>query len=260
MARSNPAALMARASQNELANAYGHHPLLRYRVRKITPRSDTTKEVVETLDGGVARLIAVRNEPLTPEQKQAEVERLHTLAADPSLQGHRRRREQRDADRLSEIMRLLPAAFVYHYVGAQQTPNGAEIRMTFEPDPKFSPPNLEARVLTGIRGEVWIDPLQMRVTRIDGTLFRHVDFGWGLLGVLDPGGTISIAQSKTQAAGWQMCRLVLNLQGRAVMVKALRVRVDETAWDYDRSPGDWHYRDAIRWLLRHDFSRPTENR
>jgi len=254
LARTDPAALMQKASQNELVNSYGKHPLLRYRLRKITAKTDTTKEIVETLDGGVARLLAEQNHPLTPEQEQAELQRLHTLASDPARQAHRRRHENRDAAQLTEIMRLLPAAFIYRYAGAQQTPGGTAIRLTFEPNPKFSPPDLVARILTGIRGEVWIDPSQLRVVQITGNLFRHVNYGWGLLGVLDPGGRISITQAKTPAGGWQMSHLVLSFQGKALLLKTLQVNVDETAWSYHRVPADWHYQDAVRWLMYRDFS------
>lgn len=258
LARTDPAALMQKASHNELVKSYGHHRLLRYRVRKITGKSDTTKEIVETLDGGVARLIAVHNDPLTPEQEQAEEARLHAVDADPSIEDHRRRREMRDAARIGEIMRLLPTAFIYRYAGEQRIGSGTAIRLTFGPNPKFSPPNLEARILTGIRGEVWIDPLQLRVARITGRLFRRVDFGWGLLGVLDPGGTILIAQSNTEAAGWQMSHLALNLQGKAMIVKTVQLHVDETAWDYHNVPSEWHYRDAVQWLLTRKFSSVTD--
>jgi hypothetical protein len=258
LARSNPAALMQRASLNEMANSYAHRRLLRYRVRKVTAKSDTTKEIVETLDGGVARLIAERNAPLTVEQQQAEMARLRAVAADPEIQAHRRRHEMRDASHLSEIMRLLPTAFSYTYAGKQQTAEGTFIRLSFVPDPKFSPPDLMARVLTGIRGEAWIDPAQMRVVRITGRLFRHVNYGWGLLGVLDPGGTLSIVQTDTQAAGWQMSHLVLDLQGKAVLVKTLDLHVDETAWDHGTVPSDWHYRDAVEWLLQQNFSSVRE--
>lgn len=253
LARTDPAALMQKASQNELANSYGKHPLLRYRLRKITAKSDTTKEIVETLDGGVARLIAEQNHPLTPEQEQAELQRLHTLASDPARQAHRRHHENRDAAQLSEIMRLLPAAFIYRYAGAQQTPGGTAIRLTFEPNPRFSPPDLEARILTGIRGEVWIDPAQLRVVQITGNLFRPVNYGWGLLGALDPGGRLSITQAKTPA-GWQMSHLILSFQGKALLLKTLQVNVDETAWNYHPVPPGWHYQDAVRWLMHHDFS------
>ncbi|HET9086057.1 MAG TPA: hypothetical protein VFN53_00885 [Acidobacteriaceae bacterium] len=253
LARVDPAALMQQASYNELANSYGKHPLLRYRLRKVTAKTDTTKEIVETLDGGVARLIAEQNHPLTPEQERVEFDRLHALGGDPAIQAHRKRREARDAAQLAEMMRLLPVAFLYRYAGAQSTPWGPAIRLIFEPNPKFSPPDLESRILTGIRGEVWIDPSDKRVAQISGELFRHVDYGWGLLGVLDPGGHIAIVQRKTSVAGWQMSHLTLDLQGRAVLLKKVQVHVDETAWKYHLVPAGWHYWDAVQWLLQQTF-------
>ena len=83
LAQSNPTELMRRASQNELANSYGHRPPMRYQLRKINAKSDTTKEIVETVDGGVARLIAIGGQPLSPGQEQQEAERLRALDANP---------------------------------------------------------------------------------------------------------------------------------------------------------------------------------
>ncbi|MHB8301791.1 MAG: hypothetical protein ACYDC6_02970 [Acidobacteriaceae bacterium] len=253
LAASDPAALMEIASRNELANAYGHHSPLRYRVRKIGAKTDTTKEIVETRDGGVARLIAIRGHALNPVQQNAEIERLHALAIDPAIEAHRRRHEERDAVRAGKIIRLLPHAFLYAYAGPAQSASSVAIRLTFTPNPKFSPPDLEARVLTGVRGEVWIDPVQRRIIRVRGKLFRAVDFGWGLLGVLDPGGSIEIEQSDIPAVGWQLSQLTLNLRGTAVLIKHLRLSVTETVSDYHRVPSDWQYRDAVRWLLAQQF-------
>ena len=146
-------------------------------------------------------------------------------------------------------MRLLPEAFVNHFEGSVEAPNGTAIRMTFEPNPHFSPPTLESRILTGIRGEIWIDPTDLRVVRIEGHLFREVDYGWGILGTLYPGGTIRIEQVKTPECGWQLSHLVLNMTGKELMLKSLRVVVDETANDYHPVPPEWKYTDAINWLL-----------
>ena len=40
------------------------HPM-RYRLRKSSPRLTTTKEIFETRDGAVARLIAINDQPLS---------------------------------------------------------------------------------------------------------------------------------------------------------------------------------------------------
>ncbi|MGH9617690.1 MAG: hypothetical protein ACRD28_13200, partial [Acidobacteriaceae bacterium] len=135
------------------------------------------------------------------------------------------------------------------FSGSVQTPTGVAIRLTFVPNPRFSPPTMEARVLTGIRGEIWIDPTDLRVVRIEGHLFRRVDYGWGILGILYPGGTIAIEQAYTPECGWQLSHLKLNMTGKALMLKPLRILVDETASDYHKVPPGWKYTDAIEWLL-----------
>lgn len=249
LAHSNPAELMRRASQNELANSYGRRAPVRYRVRKITAKSDTTKQIVETSNGGVARLLAIGGHPLSASQTQQEIERLHKLDADPSIEAHRRNSELRDAGRVKKFMRLLPDAFLYQSAGSVETANGPMIRLKFVPNPKFSPPDFESRVVTGIRGEVWISPEDLRVVRIQGRIFKTVDFGWGILGSLYPGATMQIEQSKTNCCGWQLAHLGLHLDGKELIFKSLHIAVEETASDYQSVPRNWNYKDAVRWLL-----------
>lgn len=250
LAESNPTELMRRVSQNELANSYGHRPPMRYWVRKITAHLDMTKEIVETREGGVARLIAVGGNPLSAVPNQKEIERLRAIAADPAIEAHRRDRERRDAQRVQKYMRLLPAAFVYHFEGMRDLPNGAAIRLTFIPNPTFTPPDFESRTLTGIRGEIWIDPTDLRVVRLDSHIFRTVDFGWGILGSLYPGGTMRIEQMKTRECGWQLIHLSLHLNGRELLFKSLHIVVGETAGNYRLIPATWNYKDAVQWLLQ----------
>ena len=250
LAESNPTKLMRRVSQNELANSYGHRPPMRYWVRKITAHMDMTKEIVETREGGVARLIAVRGNPPSVGQNQKEIERLRAIAANPAIEAHRRDNERRDAKRVQKYMRLLPSAFVYRFAGMRDLPNGAAIQLTFTPNPAFTPPDFASRILTGIQGEIWIDPTDLRVIRMDGHIFRTVDFGWGILGSLYPGATMRIEQTKTRECGWQMTRLSLHLNGRELLFKSLHIVVDETADDYRLTPPTWNYKDAVQWLLQ----------
>ncbi len=249
LAKSDPHALVKAAIDNEIKNSYGRRPPMRYLLNKKTRNTDTTKEIVETGQGGVAHLVAIQNQPLNATQTQTELQRLQELASDPATQQHRHRSEERDTARIIAVMRLLPDAFINHFEGSAQAANGTAIRIGFETNPHFSPPTLESRILTGIRGEIWIDPADLRVVRVEGHLFRQVDYGWGILGTLYPGGTITIEQVKTPECGWQLSRLTLNMTGKELMLKSLRVVVDETVTDYHRVPAEWKYTDAITWLL-----------
>lgn len=248
LAQSDPAALVREAVQNALKESYGHGQPVRYLLREKTRNLDTTKEIVETMDGDVARLVAIHGHPLSASQEQTELQRLHTLASDPALEEHRRRREQKDTARIREILRLFPEAFLYRAVEPVNTSNG-QIELTFTPNPRFSPPNLESRILIGFQGRVWIDSRDLRMVRIEGKVFRNVDFGWGILATLYPGGTVSIEQANIPGCGWQLVHLRLNLTGRELVFKALHIHLEESATDYQSVPSEWKYTDAIQWLL-----------
>ena len=119
------AALVRRAIQNREDAAKTHRPL-RYLLRKTDDHRDTTKDIIETGQGDVARLIAINNQPLTAEANQAELDRLNTLANHPEIQEHRHQREQKDADRVDRLMRLLPDAFLYRDQGISPCPAARE--------------------------------------------------------------------------------------------------------------------------------------
>lgn len=249
LAQKDPAALVRKASHDELERSYGHRAPMRYRLRKITDKSDTTKIIIETKDGAVARLIAIEGHPLSAAGARNEAARLHQVESDPAVEVHRRKSEKRDAGRVEEIMRSLPSAFLYHYAGAVDTPYGKAVRLMFIPNPRFSPPDLMSRVMTGIRGDIWIHPGDLRVIRMDGHIFKAVDYGWGLLGSLDPGGGMLLEQKKTDDCGWQLSRLSVRVRGKAFLFKKLQISIEETAADYRLVPVNWTYKDAVTWLL-----------
>jgi hypothetical protein len=250
------AALVRRAIQNREDAAKTHRPL-RYLLRKTDDHRDTTKDIIETDQGDVARLIAINNQPLTPEANQAELDRLRTLANHPEIQEHRHQREQKDAARVNRLMRLLPDAFLYRDQGTTPCPSGAAPgrtgeatchHLSFSPNPSFEPPDVEANIFRGLAGELWIDQAQERLTRLDAHVIANVDFGWGILGKLDKGGTIQREQSDLGNHDWDLTTLKLNLKGKALMLKSLDIQLTEQASHFSQVPPGVDYRKAIELL------------
>ena len=101
-------------------------------------------------------------------------------------------------------------------------------------------------------GEVWIDQAQERLTRLDSHLISNVDFGWGILGKLDEGGTIQIEQADIGGRNWQVTLLKLNLRGKALMVKSLNIQITEQASHFSPVPAGIDYRQAIQLLQKSD--------
>lgn len=242
----DPAALVRRASQNELAPSQSAYPV-RYKLRKADDKNITTKEIVETKDGDVAKLIAIGDKPLSADQAKDETDRLEKLLNDPSIQEHRRKREKEDSDRANKMIRLLPDAFLYTYVGMVDGPNGPCYRLTFKPNPNFDPPDREAQVYHGMAGEMWIDKNQERLVKLDAHLIDDVDFGWGILGRLYKGGTLLVEQADVGGHHWETTHMKLNLTGKALLFKALHFVTTEDASDF-QPISLMGYRDAIKLL------------
>jgi hypothetical protein len=249
----DPVAIVRRASQNELHSSNGNHPY-RYKLHKIDDAKITTKEIIETKDGDVARLIAIDDKPLDTDARQAELDRLNNLAAHPELQEHRHKKEQEDSDRANKMIRLLPDAFVYKYEGMVNGPNGPCYRLSFQPNPNFDPPDREAQVYHGMAGELWVDKAQERMVKLDAHLIADVDFGWGILGRLYKGGSILVEQADVGEHHWETTHMKLSLTGKALLFKSLSFQTTEDASDFQPVPPETGYQNAIKMLLSNNES------
>ena len=243
----DPTALVVRAIQHRMDTDRNNRPL-RYLLRKTDERHDTTKDIIETREGDVARLTAINGKPLSAQANQAELDRLKFLSDHPAIQERRHQHEQKDADRVDRLMRLLPNAFLYRFEDMAPCGGGQCYRLSFSPNPRFTPPDEEAAIFRGMAGEVWIDQAQERLTRLDAHLIADVDFGWGIIGKLDKGGTILLEQADIGGHQWKLTGLKLNMKGKAVMVKSLNFEITEEASHFSPVPPELNYRKAIQLL------------
>jgi len=240
-------ALVGRALANELRAAQDTSHPMRYLLHKVSPRLTTTKQIVETKDGEVARLMAAFDKPLSAAAQQQEAARLDALARNPGMQRHRKQSEDADTARALKVLRALPYAFVYQYAGPAASPSGTIEKYTFKPNPRFSPPDLETESLTEMSGEIWIDAEKERVTHLEGHLDQDVDFGWGILGRLNKGGWIAIDQANVGGDQWRTVHFQMALSGRVVFkTRVFSTTEDET--EFVPVPQGMGYQQAIQML------------
>jgi hypothetical protein len=240
------------AAANELIALHHKDSYLRYRMHSITEKGDQVRDTIESKDGTVARLILRNGRPLTEEEDHAERERLNDMLASPSnFFKHVKsgESEKKIADRLVPLM---PDAMLYSYTpGQPQTGNndGArEVVLDYKPNPKFSPPNTEAEALTGLEGRIWIDVKTHHLVRMEGSIFRPVNFGWGVLAHLYPGGKLVLDQTDTGGGRWIFTRFSMRLSARALMVKTVNVNSTVVAGGF-QTLSPISYQDAIHMLL-----------
>ena len=240
-------ALVARALGTELRVARDPSHPMRYMLHRSTPRLTSTKDIIETKDGDVARLLSVNDTPLAPADEQQELARLGTLAANPSLQKHRKDNEEGDAGIVLKLLRMLPNAFLYQYAGTVNGPFGPVHRFTFRPNTRFDPPDIETQALTAMSGELRVDAAQERVIRLEGHLQQDTDYGWGILGKLDKGGWIVIEQANVGQGQWRIARFQMKMNLR-ILFKTKNIDTAEEMTEYTPVPSGLGYQDAIRML------------
>jgi hypothetical protein len=242
--------LLKRVLAIELTSIQNTQHPMRYRLRKSSPRLSTTKEIFETNDGAVARLVAINDQPLSATDEQKEQDRLTGLLTDPSRQRHRKQAEAEDTGRVLKVMQALPNAFTYQYAGEAEGPTGKVEKFTFRPNPSFDPPDLETEALTAMTGEIWVDAAEGRVAKLEGHLQQDVDFGWGILGRLNKGGSIVVEQADVGNHQWRIVHFQMVMRGRLVFkTRSFDTVEDET--QFVPVPAGLGYAQAIQ-MLRSD--------
>jgi hypothetical protein len=241
--------IVREASWNEL-HAKSPGRSFRYLQHKVDTKGSVVKEIVETKDGDVARLIEKDGKPLPPEDRQAEDDRLNQLLEHPEVQEHRHKKEQEDSSRGDEMVRMLPDAFLFTYEGMVQAPSGPSYRLSFKPNPAFTPPDREGEVYHGMVGELWVDQAQLRLAKIDAHLISDVNFGWGVLGRLYKGGSILVENSDVGLHHWETVHMKLQLQGKLLMMKSVDYSTTEDFSDFQVQPQELGYQEAIRLLRK----------
>ena len=241
----------AKASQDDSV----HHMFLS---RKETGHGSQTKLYCETKDAMAGLAVAYDDKPLTRDQQLAEEARLDQLIKDPEELKKKRQREKEDAERVGRIVRAMPDAFLFDYDGTQAggagvgKAGGELVRLKFRPNPKYDPPSRTEQVLQGMQGYLLIDAGKNRIAKIDGTLFKDVGFGWGILGHLDRGGHFLVEQGDVGDGWWDIRKMSLAFTGRILFFKRIDLKSTEVLSDFRPVPHDLSFGQGVELLKKQE--------
>jgi len=105
-------------------------------------------------------------------------------------------------------------------------------------------------VLAGMQGYLLIDTQVRRIARIDGTLFREVTFGWGIIGHLNKGGHFLVQQADLGLGdgAWGITEISLNVTGKILLFKSLSMTSDEVLSDFQKMPENLTFTKGVEML------------
>lgn len=230
---------------NELSD-HQHHGYFEYLDVKRAGQETILKAEVETSTGRIHRTLSENGKPLTAEQQEEELRRLEALLHDSNQQQKLLRDYQGDEDRIARIVSLMPEGFLYQFDGVE----GDDIRLTYRPNPDFKPPTYEARVFHGMAGTVWINAREKRLSRLRGELVSNVDFGYGLLGRLDKGGSFEMERIEVVPGSWKTMVLDVHITGHVILLKSIGKDQTERRSDFHQVPPNLTLRKAETMLAQ----------
>jgi hypothetical protein len=210
--------------RNEIDAQIHDRSLWSYRELKRDDGKQKLFAVCQTNDGEIDRLLAVNGQELSPEQRQAEDQRIQKMIDQPGQMRRKQKEQHEDAIQEQKLMRMFPDAFHFQYEGTQ----GSLIKLKFTPNPNFHPSGHAAKVFHDMEGILLVDNRQKRLAEISGQLTSEVRFFGGLLGHLDKGGTFLVRQQDMGSGHWELTSMDIEMNGKALFFKTIAVREKET--------------------------------
>ena len=252
------AALVRAAIENEIKASKDDAAHFMFRSTKSSPKGSITRVYIEAKEATAGLTVAYDGKPLTPEQRQAEELRIDRFIKNPDDLRKKHKQEQDNRERTLRVLRAIPDAFLFDYAGEQPASPGVGkpgemlTVLKFHPNPNYQPPTRVEQVLPGMEGTILLDPEQKRLASIDGTLFKDVSFGWGILGHLDKGGHFLVQQQAIRDSYWYLSRMELRFTGKIMMVKNLSIDTTELFTHVKLMPSGITFAEAIAMLKKEE--------
>jgi hypothetical protein len=198
--------------------------------------------VAETRDGSLRRVVEINGQPVPePEQRRKMDNYMH----DSWARSKQRKSEQHDDQQATELLNLLPRAFVW----TREKTEGSLTILHFKPDPQFRPPDLEAKVFAAMEGDMAVDTGQHRIASLRGKLIQDVKIAGGFLGRLYAGGTFDVERRETGKGIWQITETHVHIQGHVLIFKNISEEEDDIKTDFKQLPDDVTMQKAEAELL-----------
>lgn len=235
------AAIVQQAVNAELAADREDHTLWKYVQKEANGDSFL---VVETKAGSVKRHILEHGSPASAQTLAADDAYNQRFAHDPSLQAKQRRDNAHDDKSAKELLNEMPQAFLWKVEG--ETADG--ISLSYRPNPDFSPPTMESRVMSAMTGKLVVSKPAHRIKSFSGRLMDDVTIGWGFLARIRAGSTFDVERREVAPGLWQITETHVHIGGHALFFKTIGQQEDEVNSEFTMVPQGTTLEQAVAML------------
>jgi hypothetical protein len=195
---------------------------------------------VEMIEGSpYNKLVAVNDKPLSPQQQKAEEEKREKAIAQrksesPAERAKRVHQYERERAQDHVLMREMARAFTFKLVGEETVAGRPAYVLDAQPKPGYKPINRDAKILTGMKGRLWVDKAEFHWAKVEAQVIRPVSFAYAFAKV-GPGTRIVLEEKPASGGIWQPSHFHLDVASSIVGVVHRNSNHDETYTNYRRS-------------------------
>jgi hypothetical protein len=184
------------------------------------------------------RLIDVNDKPLSPpEQKEQELKLERTVQRRRNETEHERAQRIADYHRSRErdhlFLEQLIKAFNFTLVGQQEMEGYSVYVLNAVPRPDYQPPNMEAEVLKGMQGTLWIDQKTYQWVRVEARVMRPV---WieGFVAKVRPGTEFELDRMPVEGDIWLPKHFMMKARAKILFLFNHNSSEDDAYYDYHK--------------------------
>jgi len=201
-------------------------------------------EVIMILGSPYERLVAVNGEPLTVDQQAAEQHKLDQVTARRQQESSEQRvqrvsKYEKDRKRDQLLMNELVKAFDFKLLGQQKLGAYNVYVLKATPRADYEPPNMEAQVLAGMEGRLWIDQSTFQWIKVEARVVHPVSIE-GFLARVEPGTHFELEKMQVTNGVWLPQHFQMKSRAKIFFLFNHSTQADETYFDYHLSPSDGH--------------------
>jgi len=197
-------------------------------------RSTESKTYDVVMIGGspYRRLIARGDQPL-PERDEVRERHKFDEAVEKGRRDESRRAAEREKERAREreLLQEIAKAYNFTLIGEEEVHGRDAWKILAEPAPDYHPPNNRAKLLSKMRGTLWIEKGTFHWCRARIEIIEPVSFGLFLFR-LNKGTTAALDLKQVNGEIWLPERLQFHGSAKVALVKTVRADAEITYNNY----------------------------
>lgn len=202
-----------------------------------------TYEVVMILGTPYKRLVAVNGKSLSPAQETSEQRKMQQAIARRRAETRQQRAQriaqwQKDRERDHLLMEQLTKAFDFKLLGEQRLGPYEVYTLKASPRPGYKPPNMQAQVLTGMQGKLWIDTQTFQWVKVQAKVIHPVSIE-GFLATVEPGTQFRLEKAPVGDGIWEPTHFSMKSQAKVFFFFNHRSQENDVYFGYRKASRPW---------------------